>query len=326
MIWSASFVAALALLAAACGSKSDPSPPPATAGATFVNGDLGPLLAQVEAAIGPLATVGPTDASKGVALGRQLVTARSYLAGFLVGASKVSPPTEWKPSVDALVAIVTELAGTVDELQMAVDGGDTAAFTTAHEKLAGALKRHAAWKTAFATSLATAHITQAPLPAPPAPTTPPPVDPTPQPCGGPCPCTDASIVKTGDVITRCNLSRDYGVSGVHCGAGPVRFDEKTGELAECTSAAVFTPYPPEAAGTPGDRVVLCGTGPVTKAAFGVESCILEAPVVVGPEGKTTTIAKTAHVYFAAPGRIVEATMPDGTMTCFRETGVPMGCK
>jgi len=328
MISGSRFVVGIALLAAACGNKSDRSEPAATANADeqYINKDLAPSLAQVEAATVPLAKIQVGDVSQGPALGRQLMTARSYLAGFLVGATKLSPPTAWKASLDSLVAIVTDMAAAVDELQMAADANRAEMFTAAHGKLAATLKTYADWKTSLTNGLAAAHATQAPLPAPPAPTTAPPIDNAPNPCGGPCPCTDASIEKKGDVITACMLSRDYPVSNVYCAAGKVLFDEKTGELTDCVAAAMFTPYAIETPGTPKERVAVCGAGPVTKSAFGVSSCILDAELVVGPEGATTTIAKTARVFYSAPLQIAKAVMPDGKQTCFDDTGKAYACK
>lgn len=328
MSTGARFVVGIALLAAACGNKSDRSEP-APAGNTdeqYINKDLGPALAQVEAATTPLAKIQTGDVGQGAVLGRQLVTARSYLAGFLVGASKLSPPAAWKASLESLVAIVTDMAAAVDELQMAADANRPEMFTEAHAKLAATLKRHADWKTALTNGLAAAHITQAPLPPPPEPTTKPPIDNTPHPCGGPCPCTDTSIEKKGDVITACVLSRDYPVSNVLCAAGKVLFDEKTGELAECASSAMFTPYAIEKPGTPKERVVLCGSGPVTRASFGVSSCVLDSDLVVGPDGATTTIAKTARIFYSAPFVITKAAMPDGKTTCFDDAGKVIPCK
>ena len=291
----------------------------------YINQELAPYLAEVEAATTPLAAIDKGSIGQGAVLGRQLATARSYLGGFLVRASALVPPTAWKASFEALVAIVTDMAAAVDELQIAVDANQTEMFAQAHGKLAATLARHAEWKATLARGLAAAHITQAPLPPPREPTTKPPIDPTPHPCGGPCPCTDVSIEKTGGVITKCTLSRDYGVSGVHCANGPVLFDAKTGELAECTAAALFPPYASETPGTPKDRVVLCGPGPVTKGAFGVSSCILASDVVVGPDAAKTTIAKTARVFFSAPFVIERAVMPDGTSTCFDVAGKSTAC-
>ncbi len=321
-----SFVVALALLAAACGNKERSEPAPVgNVDEKYINQDLAPYLAQLEAATTPLGKISATDVVQGPALGRQLVTARSYLAGFLVGAPALTPPSAWKASLDSLVEIVTDMAAVVDELQMAVDANRAEMFAEAHEKLAATLKRHAEWKAALASGLRAAKITQAPLPAPPEPTTKPPVDPTPHPCGGPCPCTDSSIEKTGDVITKCMLSRDYGVSGVHCANGLVLFDSETGELAECTAAATFTPYAIDTPGTPKERVALCGSGPVTKASFGVSSCVLDAALVVGPDDAKTTIAKTARIFYAAPLQITKAVMPDGTQTCFDAAGKVVDC-
>lgn len=327
MITGARFVVGLALLAAACGNKERSEPTPTTnVDDKYINQDLAPLLAQVEAATTPLAKIGPGDVTQGVGLGRNLMTARSYLAGFLVGASKLAPPAQWKASLESLVSIVTDLAAAVDDLQMATDANRPEMFTEAHGKLAAALKRHADWKAALTNGLASAHVPQAPLPSAPEPTTKPPIDNTPHPCGGPCPCTATSIEKTGDVITKCVLSRDFGVSGVHCAAGPVLFDGKTGELAECASAAMFSPYAIETPGTPKERVALCGLGPVSKSSFGVSSCILEADLVIGPEGSTSTIAKTARVFYSAPLTITRAVMPDGKTTCFDDAGKTIDCK
>jgi hypothetical protein len=327
MITSARFVVGLALLAASCGNKERSEPTPtANADSQYINGDLAPFLAQVEAATVPLAKIQAGDVAQGAALGRQLMTARSYLAGFLVGASKLSPPSAWKASLDSLVAIVTDMAAAVDELQMAADANRAEMFTEAHRKLAATLQRHAEWKTALTNGLAAAKITQAPLPAPPAPTTAPPIDPTPHPCGGPCPCTATSIEKTGDVITACVLTRDYGVSGVHCAAGPVAFDAKTGALATCTSAAMFTPYPPEKPGTAPERVAICGVGPVTKNATGIETCVLDADLLVGSADAPTKIAKTARVHFRDATSLHAAVMPDGKRTCFDATNKVIECK
>ena len=146
-------------------------------------------------------------------------------------------------------------------------------------------------------------------------------DNTPNPCGGPCPCSATSIEKKGDVIVACSLSRDYPVSNVYCAAGRVTFDATTGELATCDAAAMFTPYPPETPGTAKEKVVVCGPGPVTRGPAGLETCILDADVVVGE----TTVAKKTKVVFAG-GVIVEAVTPDGKATCFGAAGTLAACK
>lgn len=326
MITWARFVVGIALLAAACGNKRSEPTPTAGADEKYINTDLAPFLAQVEAATVPLSKVQAGDVVQGAALGRQLMTSRSYLAGFLVGASKLTPPTAWKASLDALIAIVTDMAAAVDDLQMAADANRAEMFTDAHRKLAATLKRHADWKAALASGLAAAHITQTPLPPPPAPTTAPPIDRTPNPCGGPCPCTATSIEKKGDVITACILSRDYSVSNVYCASGKVLFHETTGELASCDAAALFTPYPAEKPGTPPERVAVCGPGPVTKSAIGITSCVLDVDLVIGPADAPTTIAKKSRILYRDANEIMAAVTPQGNETCFDAAGKVVDCK
>ncbi len=326
MITWARFVVGIALVAAACGNKRSEPTPTAGADEKYINTDLAPFLAQVEAATVPLSKVQAGDVVQGAALGRQLMTSRSYLAGFLVGASKLTPPTAWKASLDALIAIVTDMAAAVDDLQMAADANRAEMFTDAHQKLAAALKRHADWKAALASGLAAAHITQTPLPPPPAPTTAPPIDRTPNPCGGPCPCTATSIEKKGDVITACMLSRDYSVSNVYCASGKVLFHETTGELASCDAAALFTPYPAEKPGTPPERVAVCGPGPVTKSAIGITSCVLDVDLVIGPADAPTTIAKKSRILYRDANEIMAAVTPQGNETCFDAAGKVVDCK
>jgi hypothetical protein len=325
MILRARFVVGLALLAAACGTKTT-EPATASVDEQYINRDLAPSLAQLEAATTPLGQIQPGDVTQGTALGRRLMTARAYLGGFLVGASKLSPPTAWKTSLDTLVAIATDMAAAVDDLQMAADANRAEMFTSAHAKLSAALKRYAEWKTSLTNGLVAAHITQAPLPPPPEPTTKPPIDNTPQPCGGPCPCTATSIEKKGDVITACILTRDYGVSGSYCAAGKALFDEKTGELTECVSAAMFTPFAIETPGTPKERVAVCGAGPITKANGNVTSCILDAELVVGPEGATSKLEKPARIFFSDAKKVTKAVMPDGKQTCFDDAEKATACK
>lgn len=326
MIARASFVVGLALLAAACGNKERSEPTPAAnADEHFINKDLAPLLAQVEAAIPPLikAQVELTRAPGTDAQRQALATARAYLAGFLVGASKLSPPTAWKSSLDSLVAIVTKLAEQTDQLELT--WRQDAELKKAASALGDTLKSYADWKTALTNGLASAHIAQAPLPPPPEPTTKPPIDNTPHPCGGPCPCTDISIERKGNVITACTLSRDYSVSNIYCAAGKVLFDENTGELSECVAAALFPPFAIETPGTPKDRVPVCGAGPVTKANGAVTSCILDAELTIGPDGATTKVTKPARVFFSEAKKVSRAVMPDGKQTCFDDAEKVTNC-